>query len=331
MMSGAKKKLANPLLDCTVLSLMFLCMYQCGMVVLEMILTRGRVVANNTTAIILSAESQQVRSMVNISLSSQELFLSFYHFFFSAQMAQLLDSFSFQTEPNIHRESYDVRELPHTSQCHALHHVFQQGLCPACFPLSLASALGTRWCMKAGSRSSNSSSADISLGEEGMPSPFRIFDCAGAECSEDAPGLNALHLMMVLREGVPALGQSPPVFGWGCQRGSIRSKDFSQVCGIDRIKREIFMHGPAILFVDLREERHLLMQFEEWGVWDDDTYNTIVSRHSLMLVGWSSTPTPHWIVKNSWGPTWGNKGFGRVPWKDRECVLAFEPLIISTT
>jgi hypothetical protein len=324
MMSVVKKKFANPLLDCTVLSLMILCMYQCSMVVLEMILTKGRVAANNTTAI-FSAEPHQVRSMVNTSLSSQELFLSFYHFFFSVQMAQLLDFFSFYTDTTIHQESYDVRELPHMSQCHALHHVFQQGLCPACFPLSLASALGTRWCMKVGSRSNSS-------GEEGMPSPFRMFDCAGAECLVDAPGMNALRLMMVLREGVPALRQSPPVFGWGCQRGSIRSKDFSKVCGIDRIKREIFMRGPVIHIVDLREDRHLLMQFEEWGDWDEDAHNTIVSRHSLMVVGWStsSTPTAHWIVKNSWGPMWGNKGFGRLPWTEKDCVLAFEPFISTS-
>jgi C1A family cysteine protease len=75
-----------------------------------------------------------------------------------------------------------------------------------------------------------------------------------------------------------------------------------------------------------------LMQFEEWGVWDDDAHNTIVSHHSLMVVGWSasSTPTAHWIVKNSWGPVWGNKGFGRLPWTESDCVLAFEPFISTS-
>jgi hypothetical protein len=39
--------------------------------------------------------------------------------------------------------------------------------------------------------------------------------------------------------------------------------------------------------------------------------------HAVLLVGYNST---HWFIKNSWGPTWGNNGFGYIS-KTNDCNL----------
>lgn len=39
--------------------------------------------------------------------------------------------------------------------------------------------------------------------------------------------------------------------------------------------------------------------------------------HAVLLVGYNST---HWIIKNSWGTTWGQGGFGYIR-KDNDCGL----------
>jgi hypothetical protein len=48
---------------------------------------------------------------------------------------------------------------------------------------------------------------------------------------------------------------------------------------------------------------------EEVGDW-------IYTTHAVVLVGWGESedepPVPYWIVRNSWGPGWGDKGYGYV-------------------
>lgn len=40
--------------------------------------------------------------------------------------------------------------------------------------------------------------------------------------------------------------------------------------------------------------------------------------HAVLLVGYTRT---HWIVKNSWGTSWGDNGYGYIP-KSNDCGLS---------
>ena len=49
------------------------------------------------------------------------------------------------------------------------------------------------------------------------------------------------------------------------------------------------------------------------------TYTSSSSiNHAVLLIGY--TPLGHWIVKNSWGLSWGNNGYIIIN-KDRDCGL----------
>lgn len=47
---------------------------------------------------------------------------------------------------------------------------------------------------------------------------------------------------------------------------------------------------------------------EDFAIREDTVYN-----HSVLLVGYGvDEDGPYWKIKNSWGPTWGNRGFAKL-------------------
>lgn len=54
--------------------------------------------------------------------------------------------------------------------------------------------------------------------------------------------------------------------------------------------------------------------------------------HSVQLVGFDKTASPpYWKVRNSWGKSWGENGFIRLPMGENACCIGCEALIISAT
>ena len=43
--------------------------------------------------------------------------------------------------------------------------------------------------------------------------------------------------------------------------------------------------------------------------------------HSVLIVGYGSTPEPYWIVKNSWGRCWGCNGFFFISRGKKSCSI----------
>ena len=56
-----------------------------------------------------------------------------------------------------------------------------------------------------------------------------------------------------------------------------------------------------------------MLQFYHKGIFNPVFCNPKNLDHAVLLVGWGTEGSkPYWIVKNSWGPSWGEHGYFRI-------------------
>jgi cathepsin F len=79
----------------------------------------------------------------------------------------------------------------------------------------------------------------------------------------------------------------------------------------NQIKQFLFENGPLAIAINATP-----LQFYFWGIfnpWFEWLCSPQQLNHGVLLVGYGvEGNTPYWIVKNSWGSSWGEKGFFRI-------------------
>eukprot|EP00796_Vickermania_ingenoplastis_P012354 gene12355-8482_t len=83
----------------------------------------------------------------------------------------------------------------------------------------------------------------------------------------------------------------------------------------DLIEAWLAAYGPLSIAVDAT-----IWSFYVGGILPFCT--PIQLNHGVLLVGYNnSAPVPYWIVKNSWGPSWGEQGYIRIKKGSNECLM----------
>ncbi|XP_062983249.1 dipeptidyl peptidase 1 [Elgaria multicarinata webbii] len=104
-------------------------------------------------------------------------------------------------------------------------------------------------------------------------------------------------------------------------------------CNEALMKLELLKHGPMAVAFEVYDD---FMNYAG-GIYHHtglmDPFNPFeLTNHAVLLVGYGSDPTsgePFWIVKNSWGESWGEKGYFRIRRGTNECSI--ESIALAST
>jgi cathepsin B len=105
------------------------------------------------------------------------------------------------------------------------------------------------------------------------------------------------------------------------------------------MKEELMANGPMAVSMFVFDDFHAYAggvythSFTEAAGLEDQNNKFMQTNHAVLMVGWGVTDdanqTPYWIVKNSWGPTWGESGYFRIlrglPEPGGECAIETTP------
>lgn len=85
---------------------------------------------------------------------------------------------------------------------------------------------------------------------------------------------------------------------------------YARLFGTENIKNELYQNGPITCSLQATNE----LEFEYTGGVYSQYKDQIMPNHVVSIIGWDtdSYGVEHWIVRNSWGITWGEGGFFRI-------------------
>ena len=200
--------------------------------------------------------------------------------------------------------------------------VKDQGQCGSCWAFSAIGNIEGQFYLK--DRIPNKSVA-ISLSEQELVS----CDTTDNGCNGGLPD-NAFRWIQKLNNGsVPSYQSYPYVSGDGtvplCQdKHNVNTT--SHVCGnLDLPQDETSMAswlikiGPISIGVDATS----------WQTYLDGILTDCISQqvdHAVLLVGFNDfNDPPYWIIKNSWGESWGENGYIRIAKGTNQCLIDTYP------
>lgn len=96
--------------------------------------------------------------------------------------------------------------------------------------------------------------------------------------------------------------------------------------GEKKLANYIAEKGPASIAIDAS---HYSFQLYHSGIYDEASCSSLFLDHEVGLVGYGTEgSTDFWIVRNSWGTSWGENGYVRmIRNKNNRCGVATEPII----
>ena len=209
-------------------------------------------------------------------------------------------------------DSYDWRDH------NAVNPVKNQGQCGSCWSFSATGAMEGAWAIAKGSL--------VSLSEQ------QLVDCSKSYGNHGCNGGLMDGAFQYAKDNGMCLETAYPytAVGGDCQK----CDTVVQISGcVDVTKnnqialKEAVSRGPVSIAIEADKKA---FQLYTSGVLTGDACGTNLD-HGVLIVGYGEeSGTAYWLVKNSWGPTWGDQGYIKIERSDSTndkgvCGIAMQP------
>jgi cathepsin L len=188
--------------------------------------------------------------------------------------------------------------------------VKDQGQCASGWAFAAVSAQESQWFVRNG----------ISLSEQ------NLVDCVktGRGCEGGLPW-DGYDYIIQNQSGLFELNSDYSSTSWprGCRFNSSKAiTNLQSYIGIEK--------ADEVDLWNMIDSSLLSFQLYEAGIYEDSSYSKTNLNHGVTVVGWGEddSETPYWIVRNSWGNSWGLFGcIGMSHNNDNQCMIATSAMI----
>jgi len=104
--------------------------------------------------------------------------------------------------------------------------------------------------------------------------------------------------------------------------------DYGSLSGSDQMKAEIYTRGPISCGIDATDQLEAFQGAASAGdpIYQEYNPNPEIN-HIISVIGFgvdTTSSTPYWVVRNSWGTPWGTNGFFRIVMDKPDYNLAIQ-------
>lgn len=197
-----------------------------------------------------------------------------------------------------------------------IHPVRDQQQCGSCWAFSASEVLSDRFCI------ASKGQTDVVL------SPQTLVSCDSSNMGCQGGYLDKAWEFMV-NNGIASDQCEPYTSGSGdsgtcptkCADGSqikyYKAANYKHLTGVTNIQTELMTNGPVQVAFEVYQD---FMSYKS-GVYHHIS-GSLLGGHAVVFVGWGvENGTAYWLVKNSWGTSWGEQGYFKILRGKNECGI----------